>query len=262
MQHHHTHPNRDRRGGAALTPKWRGERRRHKLDLAAEVGGAMELVYKTQQHEDYARAYHRLPSYAKHWRHTRWTAPAKLSVEGKKKFKPRLLAMDCEMCETSKGTRELLGVRTLTRYEARSRMCAVVYSSTNESRVHEEDTMPHVVQQEEVLQHTVYLTIAHQTGAPQVSVTDDKGNALLKTLVKPRGTVIDLRTDITGITLEHLANVTTTCHDVRRQVSSAPTSYYVHLQRKGLTRLSHLFAVHRCASCACRTAARLWWATA
>lgn len=49
-------------------------------------------------------------------------------------------------------------------------------------------------------------------------MVDSHGNALLKTLVKPRGDVIDLRTDITGITSEQLATVTTTCHDVRRQV--------------------------------------------
>lgn len=55
-----------------------GDARRHKLDLTAEVGGVAELVYRTQQHADYARAYHRLPSYKKHWRHSRWTAPAKV----------------------------------------------------------------------------------------------------------------------------------------------------------------------------------------
>ena len=59
---------------------------------------------------------------------------------------------------------------------------------------------------------------SHNGSRRPTQVVDAHGNALLKTLVKPRGDIIDLRTDITGITAEQLATVTTTCHDVRRQV--------------------------------------------
>lgn len=48
-----------------------------------------------------------------------------------------------------------------------------------------------------------------------VSVVDEQGRVVLKTLVKPRGEVTDLKTDITGIRLEDLEGETTTCADVQ-----------------------------------------------
>jgi RNA exonuclease 1 len=48
-----------------------------------------------------------------------------------------------------------------------------------------------------------------------VSVVDEDGEVLLDTLVQPRGTVIDLKTNITGVTMADLEKVTTTCHEVQ-----------------------------------------------
>ena len=58
-----------------------------------------------------------------------------------------------------------------------------------------------------------------------VSVVDADGKALLRTLVKPRGDILDLKTDITGIKPADLEGVTTTCHDV--QVCSTACLPYI-----------------------------------
>ena len=72
-------------------------------------------------------------------------------------MKPRLLGVDCEMCETDDDTRALVGV----------------------------------------------------------SVVDDEGNILLKTLVKPPGNIVDMRTEITGLKAENVLAAPTTLSDVQ-----------------------------------------------
>jgi hypothetical protein len=129
-----------------------------------------------------------------------------LSAEGKKKFAPRLLAMDCEMCETSKGTRELLGVS----------VCPPPASTPVQGLPHAKALLCSVTGPQ-----PVFKLQPRNVSCGPTQVVDAHGNALLKTLVKPRGDIIDLRTNITGITSEQLATVTTTCHDVRRQVHTA-----------------------------------------
>eukprot|EP00983_Pelagomonas_calceolata_P130166 1161665-Pelagomonas_calceolata.AAC.3 len=64
-------------------------------------------------------------------------------------LQPRLLAMDCEMCETDREHAALVG------------LC----------------------------------------------VSDEKGEVLYKALVRPRGTIVNLRTELTGITTEDLETV-------------------------------------------------------
>ena len=65
--------------------------------------------------------------------------PPRWCVE--KNLAPRLVALDCEMCETTSDARALIGV----------------------------------------------------------SVVDERGKVLLKTLVKPPGVVVDYKTDVTGL---------------------------------------------------------------
>eukprot|EP00242_Pyramimonas_sp_CCMP2087_P014025 CAMPEP_0198211550 /NCGR_PEP_ID=MMETSP1445-20131203/24446_1 /TAXON_ID=36898 /ORGANISM="Pyramimonas sp., Strain CCMP2087" /LENGTH=709 /DNA_ID=CAMNT_0043885825 /DNA_START=87 /DNA_END=2216 /DNA_ORIENTATION=+ len=134
---------------------------RHKLQVEKEVPGVWELVYLTQKNSDYNKFYS-FPSHAKHWRRTDWVAPRTFTAAAKETNRPRLLAIDCEMCTTTKGPKELLGV----------------------------------------------------------SVVDEDGEVLLDTLVQPRGTVIDLKTNITGVTMADLEKVTTTCHEVQLKVEA------------------------------------------
>ncbi len=48
-----------------------------------------------------------------------------------------------------------------------------------------------------------------------VSVVDDEGNILLKTLVKPPGNIVDMRTEITGLKAENVLAAPTTLSDVQ-----------------------------------------------
>jgi len=72
-------------------------------------------------------------------------------------LKPRLIAIDCEMCETDRDPRALIGV----------------------------------------------------------SVVDEDGSVLLKTLVKPPGKIVDMKTDITGLTEKDFADIHVTLQDVQ-----------------------------------------------
>jgi RNA exonuclease 1 len=115
---------------------------------------AWALVRRTRKHEGFAEAYYRLPSHEPPWRRTKYR-PVRWCVE--KEMKPRLLGVDCEMCETDDDTRALVGV----------------------------------------------------------SVVDDEGNILLKTLVKPPGNIVDMRTEITGLKAENVLAAPTTLSDVQ-----------------------------------------------
>ena len=51
-----------------------------------------------------------------------------------------------------------------------------------------------------------------------VSVVDARGGVLLKTLVKPPGTIVDLKTDITGLRMKDFKGVKTTLADVQEKL--------------------------------------------
>lgn len=90
--------------------------------------------------------------------------PPRWCVE--KNLAPRLVALDCEMCETTSDARALIGV----------------------------------------------------------SVVDERGKVLLKTLVKPPGVVVDYKTDVTGLSAKDFTGVTTTLADVQRELVSIVTA--------------------------------------
>ena len=56
-----------------------------------------------------------------------------------------------------------------------------------------------------------------------VSVVDTKGGVLLKTLVKPPGTILDLKTDITGLRMKDFKGVKTTLADVQEKLRKIVT---------------------------------------
>lgn len=51
-----------------------------------------------------------------------------------------------------------------------------------------------------------------------VSVVNTEGKVLIKELVKPPGNIVDLKTDITGLTKKHLKGVTTTLKDIQERL--------------------------------------------
>lgn len=65
-------------------------------------GVVWELVRRTEAHPSFQSKY-KFPAYAKGWK-TDWKDPESLPT------RPKLLAMDCEMCETAKSNKALLSV--------------------------------------------------------------------------------------------------------------------------------------------------------
>lgn len=66
------------------------------------AGVVWDLVRRTEAHPCFQNKYN-FPAYAKGWKRS-WTNPEKLPK------RPKLLAMDCEMCETEKSNKALLSV--------------------------------------------------------------------------------------------------------------------------------------------------------
>lgn len=115
------------------------------------------LVRRTREHESFKDWYYALPSHETGWRRTKYR-PVRWCVE--KGMKPTLLGIDCEMCETDRDQRALVGV----------------------------------------------------------SVVDEGGNVLLKTLVKPPGLIVDLRKEITGLEEKDVLAAKTNLLDVQEKL--------------------------------------------
>jgi len=121
----------------------------------APAEGPWALVHRTATHPQYKDQYESLPSHLPGWARSKKQRPPRWSQENN--VAPRMVGVDCEMCETDQDPRALVGV----------------------------------------------------------SVVDEDGGVLLKELVLPPGKIVDLKTDITGLTLSDLATVTTTLEDVQ-----------------------------------------------
>ena len=77
---------------------------------AAEVPreGPWSLVARTRAHASYDETYARLPSYLPGWARSKRQRPPRWCQS--KNLPPRMLGVDCEMCETSEDPRALVGV--------------------------------------------------------------------------------------------------------------------------------------------------------
>ena len=63
---------------------------------------------RTVAHANYAETYTKLPSYLPGWERSKRQRPPRWCQE--KKIAPRMIGVDCEMCETDQDTRALVGV--------------------------------------------------------------------------------------------------------------------------------------------------------
>jgi len=141
---------------------WRKKRDEWDAWGAEEEVGASDdprwgLVRRTREHESFKDWYYALPSHEPGWRRTKYR-PVRWCVE--KGMNPTLLGIDCEMCETDRDQRALVGV----------------------------------------------------------SVVDEGGNVLLKTLVKPPGLIVDLRKEITGLEEKDVLAAKTNLLDVQERL--------------------------------------------
>eukprot|EP00877_Chromochloris_zofingiensis_P001750 jgi/Chrzof1/11576/Cz06g00240.t1 len=121
----------------------------------SQASGIWALVDRTRKHPDFQRKYS-FPSYDKGWKRT-----SRLPPVDRASSTPRLLALDCEMCITTKSDKALLAV----------------------------------------------------------CVVDDQGKQLLKELVRPRGEIVDLKSDLTGISMDDLEGVSTRQRDVTARLA-------------------------------------------
>jgi len=117
--------------------------------------GPWKLVARTRKHPRFPDAYGAAPSHLPGWVRSEKQRPPRWCEE--KNLKPKMIGVDCEMCETETDRRALVGV----------------------------------------------------------SVVDENGVVLLKTLVRPPGKIVDLKTDITGLKLKDFKGVKVTLEDVQ-----------------------------------------------
>lgn len=148
----------------AACDKWKKKREQWDAWDEEEAAGTSEdsrwaLVRRTRRNESFKDAYYSLPSHEAGWKRTKYR-PIRWCKE--KDLKPRLLGVDCEMCETDQDKRALCGV----------------------------------------------------------SVVDEDGKVLLKTLVKPPGKIIDLKKEITGLEENDVLKSKTTLRDVQDKITA------------------------------------------
>lgn len=141
---------------------WRKKRDEWDAWSAEEVVGTKDdarwaLVRRTREHKSFKDWYYSLASHTRGWRRTKYR-PVRWCVE--KGLQPRLLGIDCEMCETDRDARALVGV----------------------------------------------------------SVVDESGKVLLKTLVKPPGKIVDMKKEITGLEEKDVLDAKKSLEDVQEAI--------------------------------------------